>query len=155
MQMRQGFTAALAIGLTAALAGTGLAKTRAGSIRLGPTIRVQTPGSNPTTCPVEGEPAIAVTVAGTWVATTTTENGQAKQDVDEVLTLTSACSGVLNRTTTSYERGFAGWKKGGVEQRSLTFRCDRLGQVTGQVTGVIVPQGDNLVWNGRSFARKH
>jgi hypothetical protein len=52
--------------MTAGLAVPGLAKPAA--VTLGPTIRVQTPGSNPTTCPVEGEPTVAVTAAGTWVA---------------------------------------------------------------------------------------
>jgi len=55
-----------AIAVTAGVAAPGLAKPAA--ITLGPTIRVQTPGSNPTTCPVEGEPTVAVTGAGTWVA---------------------------------------------------------------------------------------
>ena len=57
---------ATALAVAAGLAGPGLAKPS--GIQLGPTIRVQTPGSNPTTCPVEGEPATAVTAAGIWVA---------------------------------------------------------------------------------------
>jgi len=56
----------LAIALVAGLAMPGAAKPS--GVTLGPTIRVQTPGSNPTTCPVEGEPTVAVTSAGTWVA---------------------------------------------------------------------------------------
>jgi hypothetical protein len=55
-----------AIAVTAGLAAPGLAKP--GAITLGPTVRIQTPGSNPTTCPVEGEPTVTVTSAGTWVA---------------------------------------------------------------------------------------
>ena len=55
-----------ALALTAGVAAPGLAKP--GAVSLGPTVRVQTPGSNPTTCPVEGEPTVTVTSAGTWVA---------------------------------------------------------------------------------------
>src|SRR4051794_4998513 len=55
-----------ALALTAGVAAPGLAKP--GAVSLGPTVRIQTPGSNPTTCPIEGEPAITVTSAGTWVA---------------------------------------------------------------------------------------
>jgi len=61
----------IAVALTAGLAQSGQAQSghaKPGGITLGPTIRIQTPGSNPTTCPVEGEPTVAVTVAGTWVA---------------------------------------------------------------------------------------
>src|SRR6059036_3640117 len=55
-----------AIAVTAGVAAPGLAKPSA--VTLGPAVRIQTPGSNPTTCPVEGEPAVTVTSAGTWVA---------------------------------------------------------------------------------------
>ena len=39
----------------------------AGSVRLGPLLRVQTPGGTPISCPFESEPEIAHTKAGTWV----------------------------------------------------------------------------------------
>src|SRR3954463_15616392 len=55
-----------ALALTAGVAAPGLAKP--GAVSLGPTVRIQTPGSNLTTCPVEGEPSVTVTSAGTWVA---------------------------------------------------------------------------------------
>ena len=69
MVSRRRFRAVLlvtAVAVTAGLAAPGLAKP--GGVTLGPTIRIQTPGANPTTCPVEGEPTVAVTAAGVWVA---------------------------------------------------------------------------------------
>jgi len=52
--------------LTAGLTAPGLANPT--GITLGPTVRIRTPGQDVTTCPVEGEPTVAVTSAGTWVA---------------------------------------------------------------------------------------
>ena len=52
--------------IVAGLAVPGSAKPNA--VTLGPTIRVQTPGQSVATCPVEGEPTVAVTSVGTWVA---------------------------------------------------------------------------------------
>jgi hypothetical protein len=40
----------------------------AGSVRLGPLLRVQSPAGTPNLCPIESEPEIARTSAGTWVA---------------------------------------------------------------------------------------
>lgn len=58
-----------ALGAVAVLAGAGVAApTPSGSVRLGPLLRVQTPGGTPITCPFESEPEIAHTAAGTWVA---------------------------------------------------------------------------------------
>jgi len=52
----------------AGLGGAGVAApTPAGSLRLGPLLRVQTPGGSPVSCPFESEPEIAYTSAGTWV----------------------------------------------------------------------------------------
>src|SRR3954465_14295809 len=61
-----------ALGAVAAVAAFGSAGLAApaptGSIRLGPLLRVQTPGGTPVSCPFESEPEIARTSAGTWVA---------------------------------------------------------------------------------------
>ena len=43
------------------------APTPSGTVRLGPLLRVQTPGGTPINCPFESEPEIAHTKAGTWV----------------------------------------------------------------------------------------
>src|SRR4051812_23449494 len=60
-----------ALGAVAAVAAFGSAGLAApaptGSIRLGPLLRVQTPGGTPISCPFESEPEIARTSAGTWV----------------------------------------------------------------------------------------
>ena len=57
--------------LALAMACTGLAtgaSAGSSSVRLGPEIRVKTPGVGLTGCPLEGEPSTLVTSAGTWVA---------------------------------------------------------------------------------------
>jgi hypothetical protein len=60
-----------AIGALAAVAAFGSAGVAApaspGTVRLGPLLRVQTPGGTPISCPFESEPEIAHTAAGTWV----------------------------------------------------------------------------------------
>jgi hypothetical protein len=60
-----------AVGVLAAVAAFGsagvAAPTPSGSVRLGPLLRVQTPGGTPISCPFESEPEIAHTKAGTWV----------------------------------------------------------------------------------------
>jgi hypothetical protein len=67
--MRRRRVAALgAFAAVAAFAGTGVAAPSAsGAVRLGPLLRVQTPGGTPISCPFESEPEIAHTAAGTWV----------------------------------------------------------------------------------------
>ena len=53
----------------AALSSAGLAAPSGpGTVRLGPLLRVQTPGGTPISCPFESEPEITHTKAGTWVA---------------------------------------------------------------------------------------
>src|SRR4051794_28985801 len=60
-----------ALAAFAAVAGFGSAGVAAppspGAVRLGPLLRVQTPGGTPLNCPFESEPEIARTPAGTWV----------------------------------------------------------------------------------------
>lgn len=50
----------------AALSTTGSGAAGAPAVTLGPVVRIETPGES--TCPVEGEPDVVVTRAGTWVA---------------------------------------------------------------------------------------
>ncbi|MBK5306702.1 MAG: hypothetical protein JJD92_08460 [Frankiaceae bacterium] len=60
--------AAAALVVVAAYGSAGVAApTPAGTIRLGPLMRVQTPGGTPISCPFESEPEIAHTKAGTWI----------------------------------------------------------------------------------------
>ena len=60
---------ALTAAVVTAAAGAGVAAARGpGTARLGPLLRVQTPGGTQLACPFESEPEIARTAAGTWVA---------------------------------------------------------------------------------------
>ncbi|MDX6196936.1 MAG: hypothetical protein QOJ79_87 [Actinomycetota bacterium] len=69
MRRRGRLAAVAALAVVAGFASSGLAApTPAGSVRLGPLLRVQTPGGTPVSCPFESEPEIAHTAAGTWVA---------------------------------------------------------------------------------------
>src|SRR3954469_17595606 len=67
--MRQARRLALlaALAAAAALGSAGLAAPTPAGVRLGPLLRVQTPGGTPLNCPFESEPEIAHTSAGTWV----------------------------------------------------------------------------------------
>src|SRR3954469_20735333 len=67
--MRQARRLALlaALAAAAALGSAGLAAPTPAGVRLGPLLRVQTPGGTPISCPFESEPEIAHTSAGTWV----------------------------------------------------------------------------------------
>lgn len=57
-----------ALAVTAGFGSAGVAAPApAGTVRLGPLLRVQTPGGSPINCPFESEPEIAHTRAGTWV----------------------------------------------------------------------------------------
>ncbi|MDP9102093.1 MAG: hypothetical protein M3N21_08110 [Actinomycetota bacterium] len=61
---------AAVLGLAVVAAATALAAPTAARpplVTLGPAVRIQTPGQTVMTCPIEGEPAVAVTSAGTWV----------------------------------------------------------------------------------------
>jgi hypothetical protein len=68
MRRSRRLAAASALAAVAAFGSAGVAApTPPGTVRLGPLLRVQTPGGTPISCPFESEPEIAHTAAGTWV----------------------------------------------------------------------------------------
>jgi hypothetical protein len=70
------------------------------------------------------------------------------------LTIGPGCAGTLNRTVTTEERGFSGWRKRSSEPSSYTFRCDGSGRVTGDLSGQLSPQSGVLLFNDTRFTRK-
>jgi hypothetical protein len=60
----------------------------------------------------------------------------------------------LVRTVTTYERGFAGWKKTDSASTRAVIRCDGTGRVFGDLNGQISLQGSTLFLGATPFTLK-
>jgi serine/threonine-protein kinase len=93
-------------------------------------------------------------VMGTWARDEDNKTEQSRVRIREVLNIGSDCSGVLTRTVTTYERGFAGWKEVDEQTSQFSIRCDATGRVSGDLTTQLLPQGRALLLGTNQFTRR-
>jgi TolA protein len=93
-------------------------------------------------------------VRGDWVRQEEERTQQTRKQTEELLAMDASCSGTLTRTVSSYERGFAGWKRVDTQTARLTIRCDATGRVSGDVNTRISLDGATLMLGTSRFVRR-
>ena len=94
-------------------------------------------------------------VAGTWTHASDDRSANSRVQIEDVATIDTNGSGVRVRTTTRYERGFAGWRKTSTDQSRDTFRCDGEGALSGALSGRVTVGDANAIYiGGDSYSRR-
>jgi len=92
-------------------------------------------------------------VEGRWTRRNEEPGTNARTVTEEELTIAPDCSGVLKRTLVKQSKGYAGWKTDSRDSQTLTFRCSRSGEVTGDIRGPLTLRGNSLVLGETTFRR--
>jgi hypothetical protein len=105
--------------------------------------------------PQQAAAGFFASVIGTWTHNEEETKNQSRTRTEEVLNIGNNCSGVLARTVTSYEKGFAGWKAIGSKTSRFSIRCDPAGRVSGDFnTQLSLQQGGTLLLGASTFTRR-
>jgi TolA protein len=93
-------------------------------------------------------------IRGDWVHEEDQRTQETRTQTQELLAMDAGCSGTLTRNVSSYERGFAGWKRVGSQTTRLAIRCDAAGRVSGELNTRLSMDGVTLVLGTSRFVRR-
>ena len=93
-------------------------------------------------------------IRGNWVHEEEETTQLTRTQTQELLAMDASCSGTLTRAVSSYERGFAGWKRVDSQTTRFAIRCDPAGLVSGELNTRLSIDGAMLVLGMSRFVRR-